>query len=267
MNLTATRNEHWSDSTDAASSKARLKPAVRINLRGEKSKTEARVLPRLWWFVLLTALMTLSGCDRSPFDRTEQNMDQAEQKQAARDYRGAIDAYEHALDGTPRTSEAHFRMGIIYAEKLDDPVGAVHHFRRYMELSPNGAHVGEAKSNLVRLELTLATKLAGGTLISHTEAMRLKAENSDLKKQLAARNNPALALAVSPGSGKPGLPGAPGNPAPGAHTYQVQPGDTLASISRKFYKTKARAKDIQDANLNSVPNATKLKTGQELIIP
>ena len=222
------------------------------------------------WAVLLVLLAMLSGCDRSPFDRTEQSMDQGEQKQAARDYRGAINSYERALDGTEKTSDAHFRMAIIYAEKLNDPVSAVHHFRRYMEISPNGAHVNEAKANLARLELTLATNLAGGTLISHTEAMRLKSENSDLHKQLAARNNPA----VSP-SGFPladdartgGKPSAANKSAPGSHSYQVQPGDTLASISRKFYKTKARAKDIQDANLNADPNAAKLKTGQVLIIP
>ena len=219
---------------------------------------------------LLVIVAGLSACDRSPFDRTEQNMSQAEQKQSARDYRGAINAYEHALDGSAKTADAHFRMGIIYAEKMDDPVSAVHHFRRYIELSPNGPHVGEAKANLSRLELTLATKLAGGTLISHTEALRLKAENGDLKKQLAARSNPANG-SINPSSagdiGKTGAQNAQVRLAPGSHTYQVQPGDTLASISRKFYKTKVRAKDIQDANINSVPDVTKLKTGQMLIIP
>ena len=219
--------------------------------------------------LLLLAAVVLSACDRSPFDRTEQNMDQAEQKQAARDYRGAINAYEHALDGSAKTADAHFRMGIIYTEQLDDPVSAVHHFRRYIELSPNGSHVGEAKANLGRLELTLATKLAGGTLISHTEALRLRTENGDLRKQLAARNNPASGFGgpLVPGEGgKPGTPNSQGKLAAG-RTYQVQPGDTLASIARKFYKNKARARDIQDANLNSVPDVAKLKTGQILIIP
>ena len=95
--------------------------------------------------------------------------------------------------------------------------------------------------------------------------MRLKTENSDLRKQLAARNNPATVTTGDAGTG--GKPNASNKPAPGSHSYQVQPGDTLASISRKFYKTKARAKDIQDANLNSVPDAAKLKTGEVLIIP
>ena len=224
------------------------------------------------WLFLFFLFSLLAGCDRSPFDRTEQNMDQAEQKQAARDFRGAINAYEQALDGTAKTSEAHFRMGLIYSEKLNDPIGAVHHFRRYMELSPSGAHVGEAKANLDRLDLALATSLAGGTLISHAEALRLKTENSDLHKQLTALQSglPLPAANSLPGKAATkvnGTLGTDGKPGPGSHTYQVQPGDTLASISRKFYKTKVRAKDIQDANLNSVPNAAKLKPGQTLIIP
>lgn len=217
-------------------------------------------------FLIATCIL-VAGCDYSPFDRTERGMDEGEQRQAARDFRGAVNAYEHALDGTAKTSEAHFRLGLIYAERLNDEVSAVHHFRRYMELSPGGLHVKEAQANLTRLELTLATKLAGGTLISHTEATKLKAENTELRKQLAARDNPALAAGPVGTAGKPGARDASGKPAPGSKTYVVQPGDTMASIARKFYKNKARAKDIQDANLNSVPNVAKLKPGQTLIIP
>lgn len=220
--------------------------------------------------LMLAVALVLTGCERSPFDRTQRGMDQGEQKQAARDFRGAISSYEQALDGTSKTSEAHFRMGLIYAEQLNEPISAIYQFRRYMELSPNGTHVGEAKTNLSRLELALATNLAGGTLISHTEAMKLRTENADLRKQLFAKLTPAAngpgTTVTIPGA-KPGASPVEVKLAPGSHTYQVQPGDTLASISRKFYKTKARAKDIQDANLNTVPNAAKLKTGQTLIIP
>ncbi len=206
----------------------------------------------------------LTACDKSPFDnRTERSLDQAEQRQATQDFRGAVNAYEAALDGTAKSADVHFRLGLIYSDKLNEPVSAVHHFRRYLAILPNGPHAREAKANLDRLELTLATTLAGGTLISHIEAVKLKAENKDLKAQLAvARNPPPVALTA-------GAVGAPADrkPAPGSKTYQVLPGDTLASISRKFYKTKARAKDIQDANHNTVPDMTKLKPGQTLIIP
>jgi nucleoid-associated protein YgaU len=214
-----------------------------------------------------------SGCDRSPFNHTERAMDQAEQKQASQDYRGAVACYERALDGSARSAEAHFRLGILYDEKLNDPVSAVHHFRRYLDEAPEGAHAKQAKADLARLELTLATSLSGGTLISHADALKLRTENADLRKQLAARPpasldfNTAGAPKAGTDAGKAAARAAQAKLAPGTRTYTVQPGDTFATISKKFYKTKARAGDIEDANLNTVPNAKKLKTGQVLIIP
>ena len=145
------------------------------------------IVPPRFFSLLAVAVLLLPGCDHSPFNDTERSMDQAEQKQAAQDYRGAANAYEKALDGTSKTADVHFRLGLLYDGKLNDPVGAVHHFRRYLEFLPGGPHAKEAKANLDRLELTLATSLAGGTLITHTEAMKLRNENKDLKAQLAAR--------------------------------------------------------------------------------
>jgi nucleoid-associated protein YgaU len=50
-------------------------------------------------------------------------------------------------------------------------------------------------------------------------------------------------------------------------TYVVQRGDTLASISRKFYKTSTRWKQIFEANRNVIDNPKKLVAGQTLVIP
>lgn len=230
----------------------------------------------------LVACLGTSGCDRLPtlLENKDHARDQAEQKQAAGDYLGAVNSYEKTLDGTAKTADAHFRMGLIYDEKLNDSLSAVYHFRRYLALQPTGSHARDAKANLSRLELTLATSLSGGTLISHAEALRLRNENIELRKQMASRPTGVAFTQIAP-------VGSPTNPAglkvsesvrnaqkatdkklaPGARAYQVQPGDTLASISRKFYKTKDRAKDIQDANMNSVPDAAKLKPGQTIIIP
>jgi nucleoid-associated protein YgaU len=47
----------------------------------------------------------------------------------------------------------------------------------------------------------------------------------------------------------------------------VESGDTLFSISRKFYSSSARWKEIRDANKGKIDNAAKLKPGQTLIIP
>jgi len=50
-------------------------------------------------------------------------------------------------------------------------------------------------------------------------------------------------------------------------TYLVQSGDTLASISRRFYRSSARWKQILDANRKSIDDPEKLRVGQSLVIP
>ena len=234
-----------------------------------------RIVPPVYFFRLprlvfswAAATVALAGCDRLAFNTGDRSYEQAEQKRSAQDYRSAVSFYEKALDST-KAAEAHFRIGMIYDANLNDPVGAVHHFKRYLEILPNGPHAKEAHANLERIELKLGTSLADGTFITHAEAAKLRQENKDLRDQLAQRNNPPLP-AATPGAlltGKAAAREAERHPAPGTRTYQVQAGDSLASISRKFYGDKTRAKDIQDANMNAVPDERKLKPGTTLIIP
>jgi nucleoid-associated protein YgaU len=50
-------------------------------------------------------------------------------------------------------------------------------------------------------------------------------------------------------------------------SYVVQQGDTLASISRKFYKSADHWRKIQHANSDTLANPAALKPGQTLVIP
>ncbi|GAB1351793.1 hypothetical protein MASR1M12_05240 [Erysipelotrichia bacterium] len=51
----------------------------------------------------------------------------------------------------------------------------------------------------------------------------------------------------------------------GYQTYTVKKGDTLGSISKKFFGTTTKWKEI--AKTNGISNAAKIKVGQELQIP
>ncbi len=53
----------------------------------------------------------------------------------------------------------------------------------------------------------------------------------------------------------------------GKRRHTVQPGDTLASISRKYYKSSARWQKILDANSDIISKPADLKPGQTLTIP
>jgi len=162
-------------------------------------------------------------------------------------------------------------MALIFDDKLDNPVAALDHFRRYLELSPHGAHVTDAKSFADQDEFKLANTLSKGNFMPQQDAARLKNQNFDLQKQLSdARKEMADMRAMvkeSPGKGGR-IPDPVQKPIPAdARTYLVEPGDTLRSISRKFFKTPSRWQDIQDANFATLTGTVKLKVGMTLIIP
>lgn len=215
--------------------------------------------------VLIAAtLLATPACERL-FDKgAKESIAAADKKAAAGDYRGAVDLYEGALDGTAKTAEVHYKLALIYDGKLKSPVDALHHMERYIDLVPNGAHVKDAKAYKKEGETKLLTQLSNGSPITQQDAVRLKNENQILREQLTAlRAQKAMPAATMNGRGEPVQKPIP----PGARTYTVQSGDTLAKISRKFYKNASRARDIQDANFNALEGTVKIKPGMVLIIP
>jgi len=49
--------------------------------------------------------------------------------------------------------------------------------------------------------------------------------------------------------------------------YTIQEGDVLTKISQKFYGTTTKWREIQQANLDVIPDADRLKPGTEIVIP
>lgn len=214
--------------------------------------------------VLLLCLCT--SCDRMITPHGTQVVKDADAKAASGDYLQAIQLYESALEDPKGAAEIHYRLGLLYDDKMNEPLNALHHFKRYLTLAPAGSHANEVKNFMKRDELALITNLSGDAVVTHAEATRLRNENLSLHKQiedqhLRERNIPGDK--TGRGAAKPG---SVANKT-GGRAYVVQAGDTLASISRKFYKTRTRWKRILNANQDSIDNPEKLKVGQTLTIP
>jgi nucleoid-associated protein YgaU len=194
---------------------------------------------------------------------------------------------------------------LLYEDQLKNSVGALHHFQRYLELSPEGQYVNDVKNYTKRIELVMSSRLGDGAVLPVTEATRLKNENQALRQELTelkkrgaapqrSAGTPSAAMAVAPLATPapvfpPPLPPAavPAADAPpevrravpvnaaaspaatpsGPRSYVVQKGDTLAGISRKFYKSANQWQKIAEANKDILPDPTKLKIGTELKIP
>jgi len=202
--------------------------------------------------------------------RSAQVIKDAESKTADGNYLRAITLYESALDGSAKSAEIHYRLALLYDDKMHDPLNALHHFKRYLTLAPSGPHAAEVKNFMKKDELELGTSLSGDSVVSRAEAARLKNENLTLRKDLEeqrARLHSAATEKTAGDTRDGKTPAASTRPARAPRTYVVRDGDTLASISRKFYKSSGRWKKIRDANRNVVDDPGKLKAGQTLTIP
>lgn len=191
---------------------------------------------------------------------------EADKRLNAEDFEGAIRVYESVLDGTPRTADAHYHLGHVYADRLNNPLGALYHFKRYVAVAPDGAYAKGALAYQKEGELLLVTQLGRGAPLTQEEAARLKNENLKLRKTVeelrAIKSPPPVAGTVVKGGEilQKAIP-------PGGRTHKIAPGETLASIAVKYYKNKGRAREILEANFYSSDAATKLKVGQDLYIP
>ncbi|HEX3421172.1 MAG TPA: LysM peptidoglycan-binding domain-containing protein [Candidatus Udaeobacter sp.] len=189
-------------------------------------------------------------------------MRDADNKSAQGDFERAVNLYEAALDDSPRGAEVHYKLALLYDDKLNEPVSALHHFKRCLALSPNGPHAKDVKDSIKRDEIAALTQLSGDSAITRAEAARLRNENLTLHKQLEERASPRTALEKSEGNG-----GRKTGSKKAGQTYVVQSGDTLVSISRKFYKSPKRWKAILEANKKNIRDPKDLTIGQTLVIP
>ena len=212
----------------------------------------------------------MTSCDRRITQRQTQLSREAEAKAREGSYTQAINLYEAALDGSASSADVHYRLALIYDDKMNDPLNALHHFKRFLALEPAGKRAQEVKDFMKRDELTLLTNLTGDSMVPRSEVVRLNNENLNLRKQIGERwaeNKVAKAPEKSSVTPVKALPNEKTKETGKTRRYTVQRGDTLASISRKFYKSSARWQRILDANVDVISKPSELKPGQTLVIP
>jgi tetratricopeptide (TPR) repeat protein len=217
------------------------------------------------WLSIFVAC-DFTGCDRLTTSRHAQLVQDADGKSAQGDFARAINLYEAALDDSPRCAEIHYKLALLYDDKMNDPLDALHHFKRYLALSPNGSHANDVKNSIKRDEVAGLTILSGDSVVPRAEAARLRNENLNLHKELEARAG-TLRRASDKSQARDASSKKTASKKSGERTYVIESGDTLASISRKFYKSSKRWEKILDANRDSIRDPKKLTVGQTLVIP
>lgn len=227
----------------------------------------------MFWLLLLLAALGASGCNRMVIPRGTQATKDADARLAEGDYLHAINLYESALDGSAASAEIHYKLALLYDDKMKDPLSALHHFKRYLTVAPGGSRAPEVKEFMKRGELALVTSMSGDAVVTRAEAARLKNDNLNLRRELEERSAQARTLTAA---GEKAARGSRGEKAGAAsakapktapRSHVVQPGDTLFSLSRLYYNVPDKWKAILDANEKSIDDPGKLKVGQTLTIP
>ncbi len=209
---------------------------------------------------LAAAVLVLAGCEKQ--DSSREAVDLGDKRAKLGAFREAVRAYESALDGTAKTAEVHYKLGVLYDDKLKSPLAAIHHYDRYLDLVPSGGRTKEAKAARADCEKRLHLSLKDGGLMTTAEAARLRNENERLRKELTELHS----IKPTPPPHTPGAGGTDKVP-PGARMHTVEKGETLASISFKYYRNRANSGRIKDANFNQLGGKDIIKPGMVLIIP
>jgi tetratricopeptide (TPR) repeat protein len=252
----------------------------------------------LHWFVGLALCASLGGClpsSQGPLDeQKEPHFLTGKARENALDYKGAIEAFEKALEVNPQNGSAHFELGLLY-EKETDYAAAIYHFDRFLKLRPNSEYSQIVKERVTadKMELSKTAAFAPVTQNLQKEFDKLAEENKQLRAELeqwrayyarqaqarvaggtvaASQSEQAIephAPAASGAAGAAESSSSAGNHSPnrsaGAaapRTHAVKSGETLTTIAKKYG---VKLESLVAANPGLDPR--RMKIGQTINLP
>jgi LysM repeat protein len=259
------------------------------------------VRPR--WLGSIGLCLSLCGCLPSTPNPADEEKEPYFQRGKALatglDYKGAIEAYEKALEVNPQNGRAFFELGLLFQRDDADLPAAIYHFERFLRLRPNSEQADVARQQISAAKQGMARAISISmapvvqTMQRDLERVtadntRLTAENQEYRRQLEAwqvyySRNPTGVLQTtnSPSASGPGPAGATAvstnravvtqpvrtnvartGPGPAAKTYVVKRGESFYTIA-KNHGVKLAA--LLQANPGVDPK--KLKAGQAVVIP
>ena len=249
--------------------------------------------------LLLLLALVLAGCRLGSTTQGDEQKDPyflaGKNRLQERDYAGAVDMFEKALDVNPRSASAHFELGVLYEQQQNDFAAALYHYQRTVMLNSNTPFADLARQRMQECKRELAKSVVQPLSMEslQRELENQRAENQRLRQQLAqwqnyyegrgftfsntfpAPTNPSpappatqSAALVRPATERSAArtasnPGARTNfSTPSQRMHTIASGETLASIARRY---NIRLSALQAAN--PATDAKRIRPGQTLIIP
>lgn len=151
-------------------------------------------------FVLLVSAagFLVTGCERADnqtlsSEADEPNYRQGQQLVKQGRSQEALSAYLKVIAKRGESApESHLEAGLLYLDQVKDPLAAIYHFRKYLELQPNSRQAVFVKGRIDVAKREFARTLPAQPLENQAERLdlfdqvdRLQRENEQLKAELA----------------------------------------------------------------------------------
>jgi len=185
-------------------------------------------------FLLLAALLACAGCGGDNFalsaETDEPLYREGQQLEKQGRTQEALTSYLKVIgkrgDMAP---ESHLEAGLIYLKNIEDPIAAIYHFRKYLELDPNSRLAAQVRGLIDTAKLKFASTLPAKPLENEVDGLesseqvaRLQKENDELRAELAA---------LHPGGGSPAPPAMFDRPAAAAVAAAASADDAPAPVA------------------------------------
>ncbi len=233
---------------------------------------------------LLLAACGQNGAHLPGAETGERDYTRAQELKSQGREQEALMAFLRVIDarGAAGAPESHLEAGLLSEQKLRDPVAAVYHYRKFLELAPASPQAPLVRDHIDAALRDFARTLPGLPLDSQSGELtatvtRLQAENRQLRDQLGDRAPPQPRQTVTvapapPPRGSVAPPVGPAPPPPGqgpaARKHTVATGDTLSKIAQQYYGDRTKYHQIFEANRDVMKDENHLPAiGTALKIP
>ena len=141
--------------------------------------------------ILLTLLsaLVLTSCQQNPSGSDAEDERNPFFRQASKDvadlnYPAAIKQFEKAVSVNPTVVKAYLQIGLLYGDKLGDPISAIYFYQKYLEARPNASDREEVVAAMEKAKIDFALTLTNSGIQNAAEIARMSKENIDLKQQI-----------------------------------------------------------------------------------
>ena len=250
-------------------------------------------------------ILSAGGCDFASDENIVKEANEPHYRRGMEELRRgnhqeAFSAFSKVVEKRKDAPESHLELGRLYLSDMKDPISAIYHFRKFLELCPNSSASMQVRQLIDTAKKRFAASLPESPFENNMRRMELEEmldkvqkENLELKQKLADAADKLDALSrvsvaaprIAPQASSSSAAGAKPQQPAAQHSqqaqakkgvsvardippsYVVQPGDSLTSISRRFYGTSNRWKDILKANRDRLVSPESLRAGQTLRLP